>query len=546
MKRRGKYKTPQQIEKETQVQDERIAFLEKKLAEVKASDPFWFYEPSDGVVSDEGRSLLKKWLKPDDFPQVLEGQKHIHSSTAEIIGASGGNQLGKTVMACIETLIKVTKQLPIAMEGWYPKEKLPKKDTVHYRVIAQDYTNGILKNIIPTYQKWTPKEFLVDGTWEKSYSEKRNTLTLSKAGRVFGTIEFMSNEQDISSFHGPARDGLVFDEEPDFEVFKANMARLTTADRVDVLFSMTPDNGMSWIYDMIATQDRFEKSRIDWFKLSPVTNKRANLTVLETILKSQTSYDGVKLKLLGEFISLSGLVYGGLFNPRVHVVPPFPTGCDCGASKRGRNNHPATCPFSRFMGFVGLDPHQVKDSTMALCFVDKENNFFVDTCYKRPVDTGDLKSDWHKLTHGKRVVWTRIDPHSDSAITVFGGKNIYRLITTGENRIPRVFKADSYQGSIAAGIDTIKQRMRIHPISQRPNFYIFDRPENQELIKSFKTLQRDTWANEDVKGKKDKIAEGVHDHHACVRYVLQNKVNWRPFVEMEPVPILSDEEAILA
>ncbi|MDV7389702.1 hypothetical protein RZS08_00050, partial [Arthrospira platensis SPKY1] len=100
------------------------------------------------------------------------------------------------------------------MEGWYPKGKIPAKEHVAYRVVAEDYTNGLLKNVIPTYRYWTPKEFLKEGDWHKSFSEKEQTLRLYKEGEEVGLIEFMSNQQEVGSFQGPPRDGIVYDEEP--------------------------------------------------------------------------------------------------------------------------------------------------------------------------------------------------------------------------------------------------------------------------------------------------------------------------------------------
>ena len=82
------------------------------------------------------------------------------------------------------------------------------------------------------------------------------------------------------------------------------------------------------------------------------------------------------------------------------------------------------------------------------------------------------------------------------------------------------------------------------PISKKPRFFIMDRPENQELIKSMKSLQRDVWANEDIKGQKDKIQEGVHDHHAAMRYILQNKLRWYPWQERLIESPFSDMEAL--
>jgi hypothetical protein len=70
--------------------------------------------------------------------------------------------------------------------------------------------------------------------------------------------------------------------------------------------------------------------------------------------------------------------------------------------------------------------------------------------------------------------------------------------------------------------------MLIGKDEQHPKLMIIDRPENQELIHSFRTLQRETYANEDLRGPKNAIAEGKHDHHAALRYILQSPLNYRP------------------
>ena len=517
------------------------AAVYKQLEMVAEADPFWSYEPSSGEVVVEGRELLRKWVKEGDIPSVFEGQESVHRSLASIVGVSGGNQSGKSCLTCIETLIKVTKQVPDSMVGWYPREKIPKKDVVHYRVVAEDYTNGLLKNVIPTYKHWVPKDWLIDGVWEKSFSEKSQTLTLGRKGKLFGTIEFMSNQQDLGSFQGPARDGIVYDEEPRYDIYRENLLRMTTAGRTDILFGMTPTKGMSWTHN-IATQSEYEGSKVDWYKMSTVTNKRANLRVLDEILAGLASYDEIKMRLLGEYVSLSGLVYGSLFNPRVHVIPAFETSCLCGSTGK---HHSANCPYELYLGYMGVDAHMVKPSCSALCFLDREGNFIVDTCYKKKVDTEEFKADLLRMMWKRRVDWTVFDPSNDSSITVFNGRNIFWEMTHGPNRLGRSFKADKFHGSIAAGVDEMKKRLKVDPNTKRPTFYIMNRPENKDLIQSFQTLERDTFANEDIKGQKDRIREGVHDHHACVRYIMQSKLRWKPYAPIEPVHPIPDQEAIL-
>ena len=115
----------------------------------------------------------------------------------------------------------------------------------------------------------------------------------------------------------------------------------------------------------------------------------------------------------------------------------------------------------------------------------------------------------------------------------------------GENPIPNLKKADAYKGSILAGVDLIRQMLIGHD-ELHPKLMILDRPENQELIHSFRTLQRDTYANEDIRGPKDSIAEGKHDHHAALRYILQSPLRWYPLDAPETSGIKQAEEALEA
>lgn len=522
--------------------------IQAKIKDVKRENRYWFYEPSTGEVTADRMAFLRKYLKPLDIPQVLDGSLSIHLNDAPIRGASGGNQVGKTVTVVIEALMKASGQVPFCFDPNRPnnfKWKLPQrryewKEPQFIRVVSVDYQNGILKNLIPSFQKWTPKEFLLNGSWEKSYAAEKQILTIYWEGQLRGNIEFMSNKQDLSSFQGPARHMLIFDEEPDYEIYKENLLRLTTAESFEVLFAMTPTNGLSWVWDHVVSKTEVQGNKVAWFKMPSVCNPYANLKVLDEIMGEIQVYDERRMRLLGEFVSLSGLVYGRLFDRRVHVIEPFETKCTC-----GRENHAHDCPYVTYLGFMGIDAHMVKESCAVMCFIDREDNFYVDYCYKKSVDTDQFKKDLNVLTTGRRIDWSVFDPSNDSSLTVFKGINIFKLCTTGENRIRRAFKGDKYQGSIAAGVDTVKKRLKIDERTQKPRFFIFNRPENQELIRSFETLQRESTLNEELKGKPDKIAEGVHDHHAAMRYILQNKLNWKDYsqkVYENPIPY---NEAIL-
>lgn len=524
------------------------AELQKTIDRIRADNPFWYYEPITGELSVEKREFLHKWLKPADIPQKLDGSVNFHLSPRKIRLASGGNQSSKSYSAVIEGLIKATGKLPYCFDEtdtkrfkWKIPEKRWKRDRPqHVRVVGFDWENDVVKNLLPKFRQLAPREYLVDGSWDKSWVAGESTLYLRDGRELLGTIEFMSNKQDLASFGGPPRDLVIFDEEPFHDVYKENLMRMVTAKDFEVILAMTPVNGISWTYDELYSAFLGGDENIAYFQYVSVANPHASLESLNQILKGLSSYDEVKMRLLGEFISLSGLVYGNLFKRDIHVIPPFETGCTC-----GQQVHQAECPYEQYLGFLGVDPHMVKDSTSALCFIDRDDNFIVDRCYKKNADVDEMRKDHEQMLKGKRMAWSVFDPSSDSTITAFSGLNIFKLLTKAPNPFYRARKGEKYQGSIAAGVQTVKDRLKIRERTNKPTFFIMDRPENQLLIKSMRTMQRDTHQNEQVKGLKDKIQEGVHDHHACVRYILQNTLRWYPNQISQPQPYIPDEEAML-
>jgi hypothetical protein len=181
---------------------------QERVRVLKEMDPFWFYEPAGRTPTEEGSALLRKYLKAEDIPETFDSALDAHMSKAGIVGVLGGNQSSKSTTGCINDLIKTTGQMPESLKG-LADHRLPKKEFNRARVVCADYTYGILNHNLPALKKWVPKQYLIDGKWEKSWSDKRNTLTLvdPKKRAPCGTIEFMSNQADVVTFQGPPLDG---------------------------------------------------------------------------------------------------------------------------------------------------------------------------------------------------------------------------------------------------------------------------------------------------------------------------------------------------
>ncbi len=485
---------------------------------VKEEDPFWLFEPSNGEVPEEGQKLLEKYLKPEDIPQVLLSQLDVFKSEADIIADFGGNQGGKTTLACIMSFIWAVAAIPLKLRGVIPESMIPTEFPQHIRVTGVDWKT-MLSNILPTWRKWAPKEFLKNGSFDKSYSAEERTLSLYEDGKLKGTIEFMTNQQSVESFQGPPRHGMIYDEEPKYEIYQENLARFTTAKRMKQLFTMTPTKGLSWVHEDIVLRSETDKGEnIECFKVPSVTNRMANYEVLSLILDGLSSYDSIKMRLLGEFTSLGGLVYGGLFQPKIHVIKPF------------------DIKYDDFTVYRGLDPHLVKPSCCIELAVDREGNEYVVGTYLEAKDTDDIKKDLAKRAkdRGYRLAWTICDKSADSSMTVFGDRNIYRELKFGENAVPALCQSIKFDGSIRAGVDEIKKLLKVVEKTNLPRLFIFDIPENKTLINAMRTLERYRTQNEHVRGVKDKIEEGKHDTHACLRYIHQKPIRWINPVEYVP------------
>jgi len=542
--------------------DDVVTSLSKDLEEAKKADPFWFYQPSTGEIGPTGRGILAKYLKPEDIPEHLDGQIHVHASRANVKLVSGGNQSGKTTTCSIEGFIKGCRVVPPSLENVFPKELIPTRKFNRIRVICEDYEHGLLNHNLPVYKNWVPREWLIDGKWEKSYKDKQDTLTLvhPEEKQICGVVEFMTNRADVQTFQGPPIDKVIYDEEPRKDIHEENLLRFVTADRLDMVFGMTPTNGLTWVYEDIFESERTKdgKKSIECFQLPSLGNAKANLEILSEILDRIHVYDHLKMRLLGAWISLSGLVYGALFRKRLHVIDPSRLvekggyiECNCPHVREMpgvdpyRSEHAPGCPFLSWITFSALDPHTVTATAMAFLAMDRAGNFVVDHCDQQDWTTAKIKEAWHQKAKYRRMAWSRIDPASDSDLKTLDNRNIFKELITGKDRIPRLLKADKGPGSIKTGIDVIKTMLEINPLTGRPRLLIADRPENEPLMTSFRTLQKDTYANEDKKGPKDAIAEGKHHHHAVVRYIFQAHMR---FIEFQPPsysPFEIPEEAYL-
>lgn len=517
--------------------------LEAKLASqlemLQQSDPFYFYTPSDGVISQESRAFLEKFLKPEDIPQRCDSQLDAHLCDADTILNAGGNQGGKTTWLIIEALIHATGELPLALESTYPKTKLP-QEPMRYIRLEGESDQQLDDVLVPAMRYWVPKKFLLGG-WEEAFSAKAKTLTLTKDGQKVATVQFNSFTQDVSKLQGKKLTFVGYDEEPPKSHREENLFRFTTAKRLQERYSMTPTKGMGWVKDEIVDK---QGPKVKAFKMASVVNKHANLDVLQTIVEKMDSYESKKMRLLGEFVSLSGLIYGGLLSKQVHVIESFNVGCDCLVKEGHTQTHQPKCSWHKYMIVRGMDVHTVTPPAMVECAIDREGNMIVVGSYnpKSCPDVQDVKKDVSERAknRGYRVAWSIVDKSTDSDIKVLGNLNIYKKLISEPNPIRPLFKSEKYTGSIMTGVDEIKDMLKVNPVTKKPRLFFFNTPEAMAVYHNLESLERDQYNDEDTKGPKDQILEGRKHLHAAFRYITQRRIN---FIEAEEVMPYEGEPA---
>ena len=120
------------------------------------------------------------------------------------------------------------------------------------------------------------------------------------------------------------------------------------------------------------------------------------------------------------------------------------------------------------------------------------------------------------------MAWASFDYAANTNVEIYG-TNIFQDF---QKRLKGIWcrLAPKGVGSIGYGVNEIGELLKVDKITKKPNFFITE--PCTLTINDFRTLDRDTYANEETKGTKDRIREAKKHRHACVRYIMQLFPRW--------------------
>ena len=263
------------------------------------------------------RGAVTELKSATQMPTLLTYQPHdkqciFHESQLREKIFLGGNRSGKTVANVMECIWWLTKKHP---HNEYVKNL---DEPVRGRFVGVSFADGMDKIAIPMFKAAIPKSELIDGEWNKSWDSYRKILTLANGS----FMEFMSYEQDLEKFAGTSRHFVAYDEEPPQHIF--NECRMRLLDTKGYWWiSMTPLEGLTWIYDTIYEPWQQGKRPLTLvIEIYTTENPHIDAAEVDIAVGSTMSESEAEARKRGTFVEVGGKVYKDL-NPVLHKRQDF-------------------------------------------------------------------------------------------------------------------------------------------------------------------------------------------------------------------------------
>ena len=389
-------------------EQESVALLLGKIQEGADRNPLLFFFP----YKEQKEFLLSK----ERFKWML-----------------GGNRSGKTIITCIDDLIQaldreVIPEHLLSYKKWEPPFK--------WRIVAPDFDSIELVIMEEVLKRWTPPGQLLGGSWKTAYNKERRVVRF-KNGSL---LQFKTYEQAAFNHGGLPLHRVHFDEEPPFDIYKEGIARLVDYGG-DILCSMTPVNGISWMYDKFYvphTKGLLTNSKVLLvdMDMNPHLNEEAKAQTL-----AEYSDEERQARKSGKFVALHGLVYPNFKHE--HIIPEIkgiPEGAQvyCGIDPGMRHMAAVVFAYQTYdEDLVVFDEIAAKGMTaIEVCNLVQEKLAFWSTQCERVI----------------KPVWYVIDPSARNLMHNTGRSLQDEYARAGIAAFPG-------QNDVRAGINSVKTRL---------------------------------------------------------------------------------------
>lgn len=459
-------------------------------------------------LHDAFADLSESLVRVATFPDINSytphpKQKKFHSSPARTRLYIGGNRSGKTTGGIVEDIWWLNRQ--------HPYRKIPDR-AIAGRIVSVDFINGISKIIIPQLKQWIPPSQLRGGSWYSAYDSQDRVLNFENGSFV----ELMSYDQDLDKFAGTSRDFIHYDEEPPKDIYTECKARLIDR-KGSSWMTMTPVEGMTWIYDEIYEPGILGEGNISVIEVDMAENPHLDKEEIDTFLEGLDE-DERNARGHGKFVQMGGLVYKA-FKPEIHVIDPIDP-------KRLASRH--------YKHYMSLDHGFNNPTSVHWHAVDPDNQVIT---FNEHYEAGRIV-EYHaevikakEITHGRRPDIRICDPALGQKQGVTGTSIQTEYAIRGIGMV---------QGNndVTTGVAKVNQYLTLRE-DGTPSWHITRNCTN--LIREISRLRWKTWASKKQQSQNNPYDQ-IHkkDDHACdeCRYFFSFMPELKQVVKMpEKVPV---------
>lgn len=445
-----------------------------ELLKLRETNPLWFY----------------------NHPTLSSRNPHIkqlefHGLHTQMKAFFGGNQSGKTTAGLADDLIQALDEddLPMHLreyKRWEPpffcrifSESVPVLETVIY----------------PKLKELLPSHTLLGGSWTKAYDVQLRILRF-KNGSMF---QFMTYEQDVGKMGGATLKRIHFDEEPPERIYGENKMRLLKY-RGDMIFTMTPLNGLTWSYDLI-WQHRGEMINKDVYmneaeSLGVITVDMDDNPYLSGVAKVEAmvglSDEEKAARKTGLFVPLTGRIYGDFSEELILPQDDLPENVNV---------------------VVGIDPgYGVRCGVVWTALTADDTMFIFDELYEGKWTVEQVANEIHKRNayHGVLPIYYVIDPAARNKYHQTGRSDQMEFADHGIPTIPG-------QHDVRPGINRVRERL------QNRKLFIYD-----SCVNTIDEFRKYRWRPPRRTGEETQPGPFKKDDHLldALRYVIMS----RPYV----------------
>lgn len=431
---------------------------EQKLAEIRAVKA--------GLIRDLGVLAYK----PHDK------QKEFHALRNRTVVWFAGNRGGKTTGGGAQSAQLMLGTHPVfsPKSEYCPSGNGRVPVPNHGWVVSLDFA-GVRDITWPELLRWLPRDSIKE-------IRMADRIIILKNGSTAG---FKSTDSGREKFQGTSRNWIWIDEEPPEDIWTECKMRIMDCDGIMYL-TMTPVDGMTWVYDGLYQQKNNPKLDIGVIVSSVFDNPYLNKSVVEEIGQGLTEQEK-QIRFYGRFVQLAGLIYP-TYDEHAHIIDDFPIDFEAG------------------INVVAVDAHISKATAVVWMHINRDGDHYVYRTMKISGQGREIAQNIRiKTGLGEKIKYSLYDPSTPG---FKDAQNIY-----GTNLTEQFYK----EGVILQpGIKDVDNGIRmIRELLGDPNDKMGTSPVRLKIFKSCaddgnKANKSINWEFQHYRHVKDKSVQNIY------------------------------------